>query len=314
MSQVLINESTLQNTANAIRSKTKRETGLGESSSFSLEVLGKYYQFSNSGSGTLLAEIVPSVDWPGVPISYLFVMEYNQDAPFLYNIGDKTHQYNSNHIIITPTTPKSGSNIYALSQSITRSQRINTYVYPLDENMNPIIYDENIHSGMPHRNISREFMLKPKQSSLLYPSDFSLNINSNVGSTILKFTDSPIDIGTTYGYSKGSIPGMDLRYYGINSIQDIKYFQFHPYNYYPFYIIPSWSWTRVDPPTGFEQFGYGYRVLQTHGIGNTAWPYYLGDQALYLKDGRLYGVSTWSWGWYDMRGFLGSEYQQILIV
>ena len=44
MSQVLVNESTLQNTANAIRSKTKRELGIA-SSNFSLEVLGKYYQF-----------------------------------------------------------------------------------------------------------------------------------------------------------------------------------------------------------------------------------------------------------------------------
>ena len=180
--------------------------------------------------------------------------------------------------------------------------------------MDPIIYDENIHSGMPHRKINSDFMLKPKQSSLLYPSDFSSAIETDTGATILKFLDSPIDIGTTYAYSQGFVPGMDLRYYGINSIQDIKYFQFHPSNYYPFYIIPSWSWTRVDPPTGFEQFGYGYRVLQTYGMGNAAWPYYLGDQALYLKDGRLYGVSTWQNYWFDMYGLSNQSRQQILIV
>ena len=317
MSQVLINESTLQNTANAIRSKTKRETGLADNLNFSLEVLGKYYNYTKSGSGSLWVEIIPELDWPGINMSYFYIEDYSNTA-VQYPVGDKVcSMTNSNGAVkIVPFQKAQGKRYYVISKSITSSTRISLYLFPLDENMNPIVYDENIHSNMPHRNLSIEYMLKPQNMSLFYPSDFSSAIGTTTGSSVLKFLSSPIDIGTTYGYSHGNVPGMDLRYYGVNQIQDIKYFQFQPYNYYPFCIIPSWSWTRVDPPTGFEQFGYGYRIFQTQPGSSTPWPYYSGSQALYLKDGRLYGVKNSGYRYYDMNGFSNEKWklQQILVV
>jgi len=59
----------------------------------------------------------------------------------------------------------------------------------LDENFNPIIYDENIHAGLPsytftsvldnyHYYVMKPYMYKKENNDLLYPKDFDEEIRT----------------------------------------------------------------------------------------------------------------------------------------
>ena len=46
--------------------------------------------------------------------------------------------------------------------------------------------------------------------------------------------------------SSSMVPKMDLRYYGVNKLEDIKMLFLYTQNYYRIAIIPSLSLSRMD--------------------------------------------------------------------
>lgn len=75
MSQVLINESTLQNTANTIRNKIKKVPAISVSLSASdlPDVLRKDFNITTSGSGTSSGSVAFIDYFPGVSVSYWLI-------------------------------------------------------------------------------------------------------------------------------------------------------------------------------------------------------------------------------------------------
>lgn len=291
MSQVLVNESTLQNTANTIRNKIKKVPAISVSLSASdlPDVLRKDFDITTSGSGTASGSVAFIDYFSGVSVSHWLIQD-RSDCTYSYPIGANfqtmPHDF-SGGVIIVPNDTSGYQGKYRASYQVASTTHFRGTVYPLDENYNAITYNSSIHANLPHGKYNLLYMMLPKQTSLLYPSDFSQNIN-NIGSGVFHFYNSMIDVGTFADYDNGKIPCMDLRYFGINSIEDIKYLSFCFNQYVSAYIAPYMSsYLKIDPPAGREDFGYGYPTFRSRGYSGGSVPF-IQSIYMYYKDGRLY--------------------------
>lgn len=268
MSQVLINESTLQDIADTIRNIEVKT---------SKTVLG--YEYSNTGTYSkyfTFSDFFPNFTCPYFCLKNyyssfsgaLIVKDYNnRSIPF--NTYDTTICQGTNH----PSVSKSGP-----SYSWTMRFRI----LPLDSNFNYIIYDPVEHGNLPHLTITDYF----PSTELYYPSDFAENIKSgnriyqikSEFGSVAAYTDTYLSDPTTYA---SHIPGTNLKFFGVNKIEDIKLLAGYDYSWGPFLFCPGLQ-TGANEVQGF---GLGYDIY----FPRSNYDYWsTGSYKLYYKDGRLY--------------------------
>ena len=105
---------------------------------------------------------------------------------------------------------------------------------------------------------------------------------------------NPIDI---VDISSSVVPKMDLRYYGVNKMEDIKMLFLYTQNYYRIAIIPSLSLSRMDSLiSGHQDLGYGYRPFNLNYSNNKRPPFLTTDTStgIFYKNGRLYSNYLWT--------------------
>lgn len=252
-----------------------------------LQVIYKKVVYSYDGSGSINVASL----FPGLSFSYLFI----RDTQIIY--GSKLTLKDEDGNFITNADGQGLASCavvpFSTNQYIPytagRSFSVNIDIFPLDQKMNHIIYDEEKHTRLSHINIDSRMTI-PQQSSLIRLQDFGSNI-TNKKNRVYFFNDdyyNPIDI--KYYGNGNKVPKMDLRYYGVNKMEDIKTLVIYPSDYSPIVIIPSWNLSRMDSLiSGYQDLGYGCRPFLLSKSNRTP-PFYSTNTSIgiFYKNGRLY--------------------------
>lgn len=295
----IIDKDSLTGIANAIRGSQKKQFAYNHAhtapSGSILQVIYENFSYSVSGSGSSSGSINVASLFPGLSFSYLFIRDNrtiygshmtlkDEDGNFIVNdegLGQCAVVPFSTNKYIPYTVPSSSSSF-------------DIDIFPLDQEMNHIIYDEEKHTGLSHTDIDSRMTI-PQQSSLIRLQDFGSNI-TNKKNGVYFFNASyynPIDI-VDIGSSR--VSKMDLRYYGVNKLEDIKMLFLYTENWYRIAIIPSLSFSRMDSLiSGHQDLGYGYRPFLLNRNNNTP-PFFSTDtsKGIFYKNGRLYSNKLWT--------------------
>lgn len=327
MSQVLINESTLQDTANAIRGLNKKMTILPTGTT----IIGKRWTSDTTTSSGGLSTAFRFIDYfpQDFNAAYMLIIPLNSNwsttssrMKFCTSVDGNSDElliyggYGVPYLIPYTGFNKTGYHGFTIYRYAQQAVFI-----PIDENFNPIIYDENIHVGLPSYTISYgtstrnnrwhypyPYLYKKENADLLYPRDFKENIGK------IKMIEFPIPVlpnvdknrikNTIY---KGS---MDIRFLGFNKLEDLKMIIFTTSQSDCIFRI---SQDDAIIQTGFEEYGKGYRRLNrsvpsfAYSDDQQEYPalYDSNYTSLHLKDYRLYMVTagsytatydTWNYG------------------
>ena len=293
----IIDKDSLTGIADAIRDGQKKQSADNHvnTSSSILQVVCKTVVYTVSGSGS---SAVGSIDvaslFPGLSFSYLFIRDYQSIYGSYLTLKDEDGNFiiNNEGLKSCAVVPFS-TNQYIPYRVGSSSFPVYIDIFPLDQEMNHIIYDEEKHIGLSHTDIDSR-MTMPQQNSLIQLQDFGLNI-TNKKSKVYFFNGdyyNPIDI--LYIDSNSRVPKMDLRYYGVNKMEDIKLLVVYAPSYNPRVVIPSLSYSRMDSlMSGHQDLGYGYRPFALKPA--SAYPsFYTSDTSIgfFYKNGRLYSNSV----------------------
>lgn len=288
----IIDKDSLTGIANAIRDNQKKQSAYNHiwtaSAGSVLQVIYKnYVQGSYTGSGSIdVARL-----FPGLSFSYLFIRDkqdvYGSKLTLKDEDGNFIVKEDSSGLATCAVVPFS-TNQYIPFRVGGSSYPVNIDIFPLDQEMNHIIYDEEKHIGLSHTNIDSR-MAMPQQNSLIRLQDFGSNITGKKNKIYLfnNYGSNPIDAKST---NDSKVPKMDLRYYGINKLEDIKILMIYPENYGPAALIPSLSHSRINSLlSGHQDLGYGYRPFALSKVNNYP-PFYSTNTSggFFYKNGRLY--------------------------
>lgn len=303
MSQVLINESTLQDVADSARGISKKLSIVPEGTT----VIGyQYTSGKTSGSGTYSTSFRFTDYFSDFQAAYVFILpEYlywSNVASSFYTSEDG----NSNSTWLgqyTPTViPYTGKN-KTEGHSFTVSSTPQKLLFILlDENFNPIIYDANIHAGLPtytftsfldnyHYYMMTPYMYKKENNDLLYPKDFNEEIRK------IRVAQYPYPLCWIDINNKATrFSPMDARFLGIDKLEDLKMVA---YNYtssvYAFNIFQISQKNSIIVP-GFEEYGKGYKLLNlnypeyVYSNDQQNYPTHRSVRSLHMKDHRLYVI------------------------
>lgn len=290
----IIDKDSLTGIADAIRDNQAKQSAYNHvwtaPAGSVLQVIYKNVSDSVSGSGSSSGSINVARLFPGLSFSYLFIRDNQTTYGSYMTLKDEDGNFITNNEGLRKCAIAPFSTNQNISYTVTGSSfPFNVDIFPLDQKMNHIIYDEEKHAGLSHTNIDSRMTI-PQQNSLIQLQNFGLNI-TNKKDKIYFFNGSnynPID--AVFSLSSSRVPKMDLRYYGVNKLEDIKILVLYPYNYYPCVIIPSFSLSRMNNlVSGYQDFGYGYRPFTLEST-QKAPPFYSTDTSagVFYKNGRLY--------------------------
>lgn len=297
----IIDKDSLTGIADAIRDSQAKQSAYDHAwtapSGSKLQVIYKNFSYSVS-SGNASGSINVASLFPGLSFSYLFIRDnqtmYGSYLTLKDEDGNFITQTNSTGLARCAVVPFS-TNQYIPYYVGSSGFPVNIDIFPLDQKMNHIVYDEEEHTGLSHTGIDSR-MTMPQQSSLIRLQDFGLNITNKKNGVYL-FNDNyynPIDM---VDISSSMVPKMDLRYYGVNKLEDIKMLFLYTQNYYRIAIIPSLSLSRMDSLiSGHQDLGYGYRPFLLQSANNKRPPFLSTDTStgIFYKNGRLYSNYLWN--------------------
>lgn len=297
----IIDKDSLTGIADAIRGSQKKQYAYNHvwtaPAGSVLQVIYKNFSYSVSGSGSASDSINVARLFPGLSFSYLFI----RDNRTIYGSKLTLKDEDGNFIVNTNNSGLASCAVVPFSTNqyipywANSSSPVNIDIFPLDQKMNHIIYDEEEHTGLSHTNIDSRMTI-PQQSSLIRLQDFGSNITNKKNGVYL-FKGSYYNTIDILDINKSMVPKMDLRYYGVNKLEDIKMLYLYAQNWYPIAIIPSLSLSRMDSLiSGHQDLGYGYRpFLLNYGNSNTP-PFYSTDTStgIFYKNGRLYSNYLWT--------------------
>lgn len=295
MSQVLINESTLQDVADGARGLSKTINGVYP---LGTKVVGKLV--STTSSSIKFEDQFPNFDAPYIFICYLSSSYLNQN-PKYYTSEDGNSKpagirETSMMPIVIPYKGLNKTGYHYLTQSgYNGSVTHKLVLILLDENFNPIIYNNTLHQGLPYytfQNYNYKFnyyytcmipyIYKKEDKTLLYPSEFKKNIQTT------NILQHPLPLILIRADAQERYNCMDMRLLGIEKLEDLKMLQTSGYM-----AIINQQHAVLRP--GFESFGVGYRCLKKFypkgaATGDSASydPFYNGNLSLHMKDHRLY--------------------------
>lgn len=295
----IIDKDSLTGIADAIRDNQAKQSAYNHiwtaPAGSVLQVIYKNVVYS--GNYTASGSIDVARLFPGLSFSYLFIRDnqdiYGSKLTLKDEDGNFIVKIDSDRFAACAVVPFS-TNQYIPYKIAGSSFPVNIDIFPLDQEMNHIIYDEEKHIRLSHTNIDSR-MTMPQQNSLIRLQDFGSNITGKKNK-IYFFNGgtyyNPIDTKYT---NDSKVPKMDLRYYGINKLEDIKILMIKPENYGPFALIPSLSHSRINSLlSGHQDLGYGYRPFAFDKVNNYP-PFYSTDTSagFFYKNGRLYS-NAWS--------------------
>lgn len=302
MSQVLINESTLQDVADSARGISKKLSIVPEGTT----VIGYKYTSGSTSSGTYSTSFRFTDYFLDFQAAYVFIM-----PEYLYWTDVASNFYtsedgNSNSTWLgqyTPTViPYTGKNKTEGHSFTIRSTPQKLLFILLDENFNPIIYDANIHAGLPtytftsvlsnyHYYIMTPYMYKKENNDLLYPKDFNEEIRK-MGVIQYQYPLCWIDIN-----NKGTrFSPMDARFLGIDKLEDLKMVAYSTNTSSTSFGVFQISQENSIIVPGFEEFGKGYKLLSlnypkyVYSNDQQNYPAHFSVQSLHMKDHRLYVI------------------------
>ena len=302
MSQVLINESTLQDVADSARGISKKLSIVPEGTT----VIGyKYTSGTTSGSG--LSTSFRFTDYfSDFQAAYVFIMpDYiswtaAEDSFYTSEDGNSNSTFLGDYM---PTIiPYTGKNKTGGHSFTVRSNPQKFLFILLDENFNPIIYDENIHAGLPtytftsvlsnyHYYIMQPYMYKKENHDLLYPKDFDEEIRK------IRVAQYPYPLCWIDINNKATrFSPMDARFLGIDKLEDLKMVAYSTNSYNSSFGIFQISQKNSIIVPGFEEYGKGYKLLSlqypeyTYSNDQQNYPAHRSVQSLHMKDHRLYVI------------------------
>lgn len=289
----IIDKDSLTGIADAIRDNQKKQFAYNHvrtaPSGSVLQVVYKNVVYSSSSSS---GSINVASLFPGLSFSYLFI----RDNKTIYGSRLTLKDEDGNFIAKPDFGGLASCAVapFSTNQYIPYRGEVDIDIFPLDQKMNHIIYDEEKHTGLSHTNIDSRMTI-PQQNSLIRLQDFGSNI-TNKKNGVYFFNGgsyyNPIDI---VDISSSMVPKMDLRYYGVNKLEDIKMLFLYTENWYRIAIIPSLSLSRMGSLiSGHQDLGYGYRPFILDRSNNTP-PFFSTDtsKGIFYKNGRLYSNSLW---------------------
>lgn len=306
MSQVLINESTLQDVADSARGISKKLSVVPEGTT----VIGYKYtsDTSSSSSGTLSTFFRFTDYFSDFQAAYVFIMpeyiRWTRAELGLYTSEDG----NSNSTFLGDympiVIPYTGKNKTGYHNFTVGSNPQKFLFILLDENFNPIIYDENIHAGLPtytftsvlsnyHYYIMQPYMYKKENHDLLYPKDFDEEIRK------IRVAQYPYPLCAIDINNKGTrFSPMDARFLGIDKLEDLKMVAYNTSTRSDNTAFGIFQISQENSITvsGFEEYGKGYKLLNlnypeyTYSNNEQDYPAHRSVQSLHMKDHRLYVI------------------------
>ena len=229
MSQVLINESTLQDVADGARGLSKTINGVYP---LGTKVVGKLV--STTSSSIKFEDQFPNFDAPYIFICYLSSSYLNQN-PKYYTSEDGNSKpagirETSMMPIVIPYKGLNKTGYHYLTQSgYNGSVTHKLVLILLDENFNPIIYNNTLHQGLPYytfQNYNYKFnyyytcmipyIYKKEDKTLLYPSEFKKNIQTT------NILQHPLPLILIRADAQERYNCMDMRLLGIEKLEDLK--------------------------------------------------------------------------------------------
>lgn len=298
----IIDKDSLTGIADAIRDNQAKQSAYNHAwtapSGSKLQVIYKNFSYAVSG-GSASGSIDVANLFPGLSFSYLFIRDnstmYGSKLTLKDEDGNFIVDLNTGIGLASCAVVPFSTNQYIPWNAASSSSPVNIDIFPLDQKMNHIVYDEEEHTGLSHTSIDSR-MTMPQQNSLIQLQDFGLNITNKKNGVYL-FNDNyynPIDI---VDISSSVVPKMDLRYYGVNKMEDIKMLFLYTQNWYRIAIIPSLSLSRMDSLiSGHQDLGYGYRPFLLQPANNKRPPFLSTDTScgIFYKNGRLYSNYLWT--------------------
>ena len=296
----IIDEDSLTGIADAIRGSQKKQFAYNHAwtvpSASAVQVIYENVLKTVSG-GSASGSINVASLFPGLSFSYLFIRDNQTMYGSYLTLKDEDGNFitDTNVGLARCAVVPFSTNQYIPYYVGSSSFPVNIDIFPLDQKMNHIVYDEEEHAGLSHTKIDSR-MTMPQQSSLIRLQDFGLNI-TNKKNGVYFFNDTyynPIDM---VDISSSMVPKMDLRYYGVNKLEDIKMLFLYTQNYYRIAIIPSLSLSRMDSLiSGHQDLGYGYRPFLLNPVSNKRPPFFSTDTStgIFYKNGRLYSNYLWT--------------------